>query len=199
MQQNNNNFSIKDDGTIIRDDEYKENGGSKNTGWIVFLVFVFLISLILLGDKINQTRELKEEIYQKSLTINQMRSDVKRLTSHFYYGSWESSNNQSNSRSTKVFNLALDYGDVLDIYYQVSSEESYDIMTITLFSPNGSSEILCKESGQITNNIKTTVNLSGVYLLQCEYKKDGSINKYNDMVKIGVTVEKSIIKKLQNQ
>lgn len=176
MGQLPDDYSISQDGTIVR----KEEEPRKSSGVAVFIIIlVVCISLIAIGVMVSK--------------INDAYNYATNLESSFSYPTWHSSNHKDNSTSSKEYTLALDYKDEVRLDYKVSSEPNYDILTIKLIDPDGEEEILCKASGVSQQTVwKTIYGRAGVYRLKVQYTKDSSYRKNNDAASIeGLYVYKS--------
>lgn len=122
------------------------------------------------------------------------------MNQSFSYPTWQSNNHRDNSVNTKEYTLAFDYGDELEVRYSVSSEKDYDVLTITLISPDGDETVLCRASGIESETIYKTIWSGGVYRLKVKYKKDGSYNRNGDVASIdGLYVRKNNVIELRHK
>lgn len=184
MGQLPDDYSISQDGTIVRkEEEPKKSGGAS----VLIAILVVCISLIVIGVMVSK--------------INDAYSYACSMRSRFEYPTWRSSNHKDNSTSYKEYTLALDYLDEVRVDYNVSSEPNYDILTITLVDPSGEEDILCTASGVSQQTVwRTIYGQGGVYKLKVQYKKDGSERRNKDAASIdGLCVYKSRLQDVWNR
>ena len=90
--------------------------------------------------------------------------------------SWMSDNQGSHStRSEYEWTITVKAGDVLSFDYRVSSESSYDWLTITL-----DEEQIVRVSGEQSNFFTRTFTSAKTVILKAVYSKDGSANSGED-------------------
>lgn len=116
-------------------------------------------------------------------------NDILSLTDHYSLGGWTSTNHRNNSYSSKEYEIRLDSEDELVINYSISSEENQDHLIIEVQGPkNGlkcKNDTICKVSGYKLNvTCYHTIDTPGIYTLKMTYKKDGSVNHYDDKATI---------------
>ena len=99
MGQLPDDYSISQDGTIVRkEEEPRKSGGAS----VLIAILVVCISLIVIGVMVSK--------------INDAYSYACSMRSRFEYPTWRSSNHKDNSTSYKEYTLALDYLDDEDYY-----------------------------------------------------------------------------------
>ena len=95
------------------------------------------------------------------------------------YADWTSDNHEHGSESRHEYVLDVTAGSTLSFDWAVSSETSFDWLTITL---NG--EQIVRQSGEASSNFTRTFDASGSYTLVVSYSKDGSASVGDDMGRI---------------
>lgn len=181
MGQLRDDYSISQDGTIVRDNKAEAPKGSNGAGLVISIIVVCL-SLIFIGVLISK--------------LNDALNYANSMNSSFSYPTWQSANHNNNTTSVKEYTLALDGQDVLEVNCSVSSELNYDILTITLIDPFGNEDVLCSSSGKESHTIYRTIHgAGGVYRLKAQYRKDGSYSKNGDVASIdGLYVHKNSLR-----
>ncbi len=87
---------------------------------------------------------------------------------------WESTNHEDNSTDSKTYEFSAEDGDVLSFDWYVSSEDGYDILTITL---DGNTIV---SSSGVNGETYTTPLTAGSHTLIVTYSKDSSYSANND-------------------
>lgn len=171
MGQLPNDYSIAQDGTIVRNAEEPQKSNGSNGGMIFFIILLICGFIIFVGVVLSREKDASRYAYN--------------MNSYFEYPTWRSYNHKDGSTSSKEYTIALDYYDELTVEYSVSSEPSYDVLTITLISPNGEEDVLCSASGVENQTVYRIIYSSGgVYKLKVQYKKDNSYSKNGDVASI---------------
>ncbi len=92
---------------------------------------------------------------------------------------WTSTNNSHSTNSSKSYTLDVESGMVLTFDWEVSSENNFDWLTVTI----DGTEVL-KKSGTLSGSYEHTFTSSGTSELVVKYTKDGSSSSGSDMGKI---------------
>ena len=177
----------------------------KQITWVITLLILVIVGGILFylyaQDKIhiiqNKTQEitnLKEETQKNEdyiLVLQHQNDEMKKKLNDIhnelvntipmftYFDSWSSTNyKQPNSTSQVIFSFYAFEDEELSIPYYVSSEKSYDYLSIILKKSDGSEQLLLKKSGVESDTYTHVFTENDTYQLIVSYSKDGS-NDYN--------------------
>lgn len=180
MGQLLNGYNIEQDGTIVREEPKKSNGGLVFI--IILLVCVFILFVVVV---LSREKEASRYAYE--------------MDTYFEYPTWCSYNHKNASISSKEYTIALDYYDELIVEFSVSSEPNYDILKITIIDPYGNEDVLCSASGVENHTIYRTIYSAGVYRLKVQYKKDDSYSKNSDYASIDrLCVQRRNLQQIRN-
>ena len=92
------------------------------------------------------------------------------------FDAWTSTNkNQHNTTSQTSYTLNVAAGNILNFNWSVSSESSYDCLTITLDGTQ-----IVRKSGITSGSYEKTFTTAGTHTLVVEYTKDVSVNSGDD-------------------
>ena len=92
---------------------------------------------------------------------------------------WTSDNHEHGSTSLKEYTLDVAAGSTLEFDWLVSSEGSFDWLTVTL-----DGEQILRESGVKSGHFSRTLETAGLYTLVVTYSKDGSASNGDDLGRI---------------
>ena len=92
---------------------------------------------------------------------------------------WTSDNHEHGSTSLKEYTLDVAAGSTLEFDWLVSSEASFDWLTVTLDGVQ-----ILRESGVKSGHFSRTLETAGVYTLVVIYSKDGSASNGDDLGRI---------------
>lgn len=153
--------------------------------------------------KTGEISDLHDEINRKNRHIQTLKNDSVDLSNQYnaarqnlinihdeltntvslytYFDSWTSTNSrQPNSTSRIIYSFYAYEDDVLNIPYFVSSESGCDYLSISLKRSGYGEYRVLRESGVMSSTFNYTFPASDSYQLIISYKKDGSVDKYND-------------------
>lgn len=159
---------------------YKRN----NSVWLVvlFIVVIFIINLFLIVD-----RSAKNLTLARSEIVNYVIAefDTTRIALNETFPIWNSTNKEDRSDSKKDIIINAKMGDVFSFYYDVSSEDSFDWLTVYAFIPEEKDSIvLVRKSGIKSGEYKYLIEKNGDYKFTFKYSKDGSFSRNKDMASI---------------
>lgn len=95
------------------------------------------------------------------------------------FDSWTSTNHNQNTTSSNTWTINANAGDIFSFDYTTSSEGGCDILTVTV---NGTTVV--SASGQMSDTYIQTIGSSGTITVVASYRKDGSVNSYDDEVSV---------------
>lgn len=100
------------------------------------------------------------------------------------FDSWTSTNHEDNTESRIDYNFIAEEGDELSFDYFVSSESGCDFLSVFLDCDSASSIMVLRTSGIKSGSCTFSLNNSGNYNLRAEYKKDYSLSRNSDEVRL---------------
>ena len=139
----------------------------------------------LQNDSIKLSKALSQKTNQYN-TVTQKLSNIhsildNNVSKYLYFNSWESTNYHKNSSTSSITYYFYAYkDDRLSIPYYVSSEKSYDFLTIKLKRNGYSTQQLLKESGIKSGTYTHTFDASDSYQLIVSYSKDHNNDRNDD-------------------
>ena len=125
---------------------------------------------------VSETIKKEDVTSNKTVSISGTSKAYKTYTS-FTSGGYNVNNANSMSKITVNINTAGTFG----FKATVSSEASYDKLTVTVAKNGGSATTVANAiSGTNSNTYSDTAAVGDVYVITVKYAKDGSVNKNND-------------------
>ena len=125
---------------------------------------------------VSETIKKEDVTSNKTVSISGTSKEYKTYTS-FTSGGYNVNNANSMSKITVNINTAGTFG----FKATVSSEASYDKLTVTVAKNGGSATTVANAiSGTNSNTYSDTAAVGDVYVITVKYAKDGSVNKNND-------------------
>lgn len=155
---------------------YKTNNKAWG-GFMCLLILIYFITMFVMKN--NNARKITSA--RSEIRNYLMAAMDSSNVSSFRSSDWHSINKDHNSISEMKRVIRAKEGDSFSFDYEVSSEFTYDWLTVYVHRPiKSDSLILVRKSGDESGHIKYQFEKEGTYKFTFRYSKDASISKYRD-------------------
>lgn len=150
-------------------------------------IFFFVFIILGMTSELRFQEETIKSQENQIATINKKFDKIKSaLNDSVIYCSpisWSSTNKKHNSSSYIDYNVNVKKGDKLRFDYKISSESSFDELSVYAINNTDSTKIFV-ESGFDNGKKLYSFTQGGDVVIRFRYKKDGSVHKGDDVVNI---------------